>query len=135
VTYYVTQIHDPLSIWCGAQIGRTNRKFIVRADGARPHTAKVTLGFMEHKAMKRAPHLPYSLDLALSDFYLFGHVKQLLRGYEFADREAPLHAIADILRDIEKVIFENVFLSWMERLRQNGSAAGECVEQTKVLRK
>jgi hypothetical protein len=74
------------------------------ADNARPHTAKVTLDFMEHNAMKRAPHLHplYSPDLAPSDFYLSGHVKQLLRGHEFADREARLRAIGAILGRLRK---------------------------------
>jgi histone-lysine N-methyltransferase SETMAR len=94
-----------------------NRKLIVHADNARRHTAKVALDAMEGNAMKRAPHPPYSPDLAPSEFYLFGHVKQLLRGYEFADRETFLHAIEDISTGIEKVMLENVFLSWMERLR------------------
>jgi hypothetical protein len=52
--------------------------------------------------MKRAPHSPYSLDLSPSDFTLFGHVAELLRRHEFADREALLHAIEDFLRAIEK---------------------------------
>jgi hypothetical protein len=84
-SYYVTQILNPLSVWRGTQIGRTNRKLIVHAGNARPHTVKVTLDFMERNAMKRASHPPYSPDLAPPDFYVFGPVKQLLRGYEFAD--------------------------------------------------
>jgi hypothetical protein len=105
----------------------------VHADNARPPTAKVTLDFMERNAMKRSPHLPCSPDFVPSDFSLFGHVKQLLRGYEFADREALLHAIEDTLRVVDKVIMEDIFLSWMERLHQFGSAAGESVERTKFL--
>jgi hypothetical protein len=88
---------------------------------------------MERNAMIGAPHPSYSPDLASSDFYLFGHGKQILRGSEFADREALLHAIGNILGGIDKVILEDVFLSWMEKLRQRGSAAGEHVEQTKFL--
>jgi hypothetical protein len=95
-SYDVTHILDPLSVWRRTQIGRTNRKFIVHADNACPHTAKVTLDFLRRNAMKRAQHPPYSPDFAPSDFYLFGRVKQLLTGYEFADREALLHAIEDI---------------------------------------
>jgi hypothetical protein len=83
---------------------------------ARPHSAKVTVNFMKRNAMKRAPHLPYSPDLSPLDFYLFGHVKEFLREYEFADRKALLHAIKDILKGIEKVILKAVFDSWMERL-------------------
>jgi hypothetical protein len=81
----------------------------VHADDARPHIAKVMLDSMERNAMKRAPHPSYSLDLTSSDFYLFSHVKKLLRGYEFADREALLHAIEDILSDIEKRYWKTFF--------------------------
>jgi hypothetical protein len=83
--YYGTQILHPFSVWQGTQIGRTNRKLVVHADHERPHTAKVILDLMELNAMKTVPHPPYSPDLALSDFYLFGHAEQLLRRYEFAD--------------------------------------------------
>jgi hypothetical protein len=101
-SYDIIQILDPVSVWRGTQIGRTNRKFIVHAANARPHTAKVTWDFMERNAMKRPPHPPDSLNLALSDFYLLTHVEQLLSGYKFADREALLHAIKGILKGIEK---------------------------------
>jgi hypothetical protein len=77
--------------------------------------------------MIEAPHPSYSPDLVSSDFCLFGHVKQLLRGYEFADREALLYVIEHILRGIKGMILEDVFLGWMERLRQFGSTAGEYV--------
>jgi histone-lysine N-methyltransferase SETMAR len=74
----------------------------MHADEAPPHTAKVTLDLMECNAMKRARHPPYSPDLVPSDFPLFGHIKQFLRGYEFADREGLLHAIENILGGIKK---------------------------------
>jgi hypothetical protein len=83
---------------------------------------------MEHNVMKRALRPSYSPDFAALDFYLFDHVEQLLRGYEFADREALLYAIEDILRGIEKKTLEDVLISWMERLRQYGNAAEEHVE-------
>jgi histone-lysine N-methyltransferase SETMAR len=83
--YYVTQILDPLSKWRRTQVGRTNRQLIVHADNTRPHTAKMTSQFMEQNSMQRAPHPAYSPDLAPSDFYLFGYVKQFLSGCQFAD--------------------------------------------------
>jgi hypothetical protein len=62
--------------------------------------------FLEHNAMKRAPHLAYSPDLPPSDFNLFGYVKQLLAGQEFPDREALVGAINAILAGVEKVTLE-----------------------------
>jgi histone-lysine N-methyltransferase SETMAR len=95
-SYYVTHILDPLSKWRRTQVGRTNRKLIVYADNARPHTAKMTSQFMEQNSMQRAPHPAYSPHLAPSDFYLFGYAKQLLSGCQFADQDSLLQAVSDI---------------------------------------
>jgi histone-lysine N-methyltransferase SETMAR len=109
VNYYVTQILDLLSKWRRTQVGRTNRKLIVHADNARPHTAKMTSQFMGQNSMQRAPHPAYSPDMAPSDFYVFGDVKQLLSGCQFADQDSLLQAVSDILVGIKKVILERVF--------------------------
>jgi transposase len=78
----------------------------------------VTLEFLKQNGMKRAPHPPYSPDLAPLDFcllslisYLFGYVKQLLAGHEFPDREALLEAVGHILENVEKVTLVRVFLA------------------------
>jgi hypothetical protein len=57
---------------------------------------------MEQNAMKRAPHPPYSPNLAPSDFYLFGHVKHCLSGSAFADADSFLQAVSDILAVLKK---------------------------------
>jgi hypothetical protein len=57
---------------------------------------------MEENSMQRAPHPAYSPDLVPSDFYLFGYVKQLLSGCQFADQDSLLQAVSDILVGIEK---------------------------------
>jgi hypothetical protein len=132
-TYYVTQILDPLSKWRRTQVGRTNRKLIVHADNARPHTATMTSRFMEQNSMQREPYLAYSPDLAPSDFYLFGSVKQLLSGCQFADEDSVLQAVSDIFVGIEKVPLESVFHNWMERLCQCNATGGEHVEQRNLL--
>jgi hypothetical protein len=53
---------------------------IVHADSARPHTAKLSMAFVDANRMTRALHLPDSPDLARSAFFLFGDVKQQLSG-------------------------------------------------------
>jgi hypothetical protein len=64
---------------------------------------------MEQNSMRREPHPAYSPDLAPSDFYLFGYVKQLLSGCQFADQDSLLQAVSDILVGIEKVTLDSVF--------------------------
>jgi histone-lysine N-methyltransferase SETMAR len=127
-SHYVTQIFDSLSKWRKTQVGRTSRKLIVHADNARPHTAKMTSQFMEQNSMQRAPHPAYSPDLAPSDFYLFGYVKQLLSGCQFAGQDSLRQAVSDILAGIEKITLENFFHNWMETLYQCNATGGEYVE-------
>jgi hypothetical protein len=83
---------------------------------------------MQQNAMRRAPHPPYSPDLAPSDFYLFGYIKQLLLRCEFTDRDSLLQGFRDILGGIEKATLEGVFCNWMKRLHQSIAIDGEYVE-------
>jgi hypothetical protein len=83
---------------------------------------------MEQNSMQRASHPAYLPDLAPSDFYLFGYVKQLLSGCQFADQDSLLQAVSDILAGIEKATLENVFHNWMQRLCQCSATGGESVE-------
>jgi hypothetical protein len=109
-------------------MGKTDRKLIVHSDNARPHTPKKALDFLGQNGMERAPHPPYSPDLAPCDFYLFGYVKGLLAGSEFADRTELEQAVMAILDGIEKVTLGDVFLTWMARLRTCIETNGEYIE-------
>jgi hypothetical protein len=55
------------------------RKLVVHADNARAHTAQKCRTFCEENGLRLAPHPPYSPDLAPSDFFLFGYVKERLK--------------------------------------------------------
>jgi hypothetical protein len=46
--------------------------------------------------------VPYSPDLAPSDFYLFGYVKRCLAGLSFEDADQLLAAVEGVLEGIEK---------------------------------
>jgi hypothetical protein len=83
----------------------------------------VTLQWREQNVIKRVPHPPCFPDLAPSGFYLFCYIKQLLLGYEFADRDSLLRAVSGILKFIKKSTSAGIFGGWMERLRQ-GSVTG-----------
>jgi histone-lysine N-methyltransferase SETMAR len=66
--YYISEILSPLVQWRSEQAGATARKLIVHADNARPHTAKKLTEFFDSNGLQRAPHPPYSPDLAPCDF-------------------------------------------------------------------
>jgi hypothetical protein len=85
---------------------------------------------MEENGMARAPHLPYSQDLAPSDFYLFGYVKHWPRGQSFEMTDDFFSASEVILRGNEKPTVDSVFLKWMQRLRQCTPTNGDYFEET-----
>jgi hypothetical protein len=78
--------------------------------------------------MKQAPHLPYSPDLAPSDFFLFGYVKQKLMGYHAEILSELLVRIRIILAEIPRETLNALFLKWMERLQNCVQVDGEYIE-------
>jgi hypothetical protein len=108
-SYDITQILDHLSNWQKIQVGCTNRKLIMHADSARPHTTKMTSQFMDQNSMQRAPHPAHSPDLAPSVFRPFGYVKQLLSGSQFADHDCLLQAISEFWWVLRKEPWEASF--------------------------
>ena len=60
---------------------------ILLQDNARPYTAAGTLAKIEDLGWKLLTHPPYSLDLAPSDFHLFGPLKESMRGIHFQTNE------------------------------------------------
>jgi hypothetical protein len=72
---------------------------------------RITLTFREENDMTKTRHSPYSPDLTPFGFFLFGHVKQLLQGAEFPDRDSLFDAVVQILTRREKLTLNYVFLS------------------------
>jgi hypothetical protein len=55
------------------------RNLVIHADNARPHTAQKCRTCCAENGLRVATHPPYSPDLAPSDFFLFGYVKDRLQ--------------------------------------------------------
>jgi hypothetical protein len=80
---------------------------------------------MTQNAIVVAAHPPHSPDLAPSDFYLFGHVKGLLRGESFETGERLLSAVEDFFRSLEKSTLSRDFIEWMRTLEQYLESDGD----------
>jgi histone-lysine N-methyltransferase SETMAR len=126
--YYIAGILEPLSLWCSIETAGNERKFLVHADNAHPHTAKLLTQYFNENRMKSARHPPYSPDLAPSDFYRSGYAKRCFAGLSFEDTDQLLAAVEGVLEGIEKVTLQAVFLEWMDRLRKCIAANGEYTE-------
>jgi len=72
------------------------------------------------------PHPPYSPDLAPSDFWLFGYLKQQLDTY--SDSESLKKAVTNIIHDISRDEFRKTFNKWIERMQLCISNKGEYFE-------
>ena len=63
--------------------GLLSKGVCLQQHNAGPHTANATMMTLRHMKFEVLPHPPYSPDLALSDFHLFGPLKASLRGRKF----------------------------------------------------
>jgi hypothetical protein len=77
--------------------------------------------------MKQAPHLPYSPDLAPSNFFFFGYVKRKPMGYRTETPSELLVCIRVMLAEIPQAILNTVFLEWMKRPQKCVQVDGEYV--------
>ena len=123
--YFLQHILIPLecqkdNIWPN----RGRHRIWLHLDNCRVHNSKVTQTEIENFGFKRAPHPPYSPDLAPSDFYLFGYVKEKLKGHSFKDRESLFEAIRSIIEGISYANRVSVFDQWMYRCQWVSSNKG-----------
>jgi transposase len=101
------------------------RNLVIHADNASLHTAQKCRTFCAENGMRLATHPPYSPDLALSDFFLFGYVKDRLQGILFASREELVAGISEVLDEIRPETLPRVFEHWIERLEWISQNNGE----------
>ena len=65
---------------------------------------------------KRVEHPPFSPDLAPSDFFLFGALKEKLSGSCFSGTEDLISKIREIFENISKETLVSVYENWSRRL-------------------
>jgi hypothetical protein len=86
-------------------------------DNARPHNSKRSTECLRTTKIKQIPQPSYSPDIAPSDFFLFGHLKEKLTEYDFPDRERRKLAITHIFREIGQETLITGFGTWIKRLK------------------
>jgi hypothetical protein len=81
---------------------------ILHFDNATRHGTKCTIDSLKANRLTRAPHPVFSLDLAPSDFCLFGKLKMAMMSTGFADGE-PLQGMMEVLNGISREGLQDVF--------------------------
>jgi hypothetical protein len=96
----------------------TRRELIHHADNTRPHDAKSSLQLCAKLARRVAPHLPYSPDLAPSDYFLFGDIKDKLNGLSFPSALHLHRARKQTVQLIDRLILMATFDQWVARVER-----------------
>jgi histone-lysine N-methyltransferase SETMAR len=110
---------------CSHARRKSLKGFYVHLDNASPHNSYQSNECLLATKARRIPQPAYSPDLAPSDFFLFGFLKQKLRGVHLADREGLKSAITQIFAEIDKDMLVSVFLDWIERIHGVINNGGE----------
>jgi [histone H3]-lysine36 N-dimethyltransferase SETMAR len=107
----------------------TLQNVILHHDNARPHTAHATSDEIAAKGWTVLPHPPYSPDLAPSDFFLFGPLKDFLRGQRFNSDDEVKAAVRSWFRQCEPTFFSNGFIQWKNRWDKCVARRGDYIEK------
>jgi hypothetical protein len=98
-------------------------------DNARPHTARATAATITDLHSDTLPHLPYSPDLAPSDYHIFGPLKVAMGGKIFRSDEEVHQAVREWLRTRPQEFFYRGIRAFPVRWRKFVERQGDYVEK------
>lgn len=104
---------------------KTKHCLVLHFDNAKPHTSKKTLNKINELGWRKLDHPPYSPDISPNDFFLYGYIKSKLVEYSPSSREELISAIKEICSEIPPKVWENVYMSWLRRLKAVHECGGE----------
>jgi hypothetical protein len=85
-------------------------------DNSPTHKSKLTKRKLSQLPVHLAPHPPYSLDSAPSDFFLFEYLKEKMLDLEFDSPETLLEWMKNEFRKITPNTLEAIFEHWIIRV-------------------
>jgi hypothetical protein len=91
---------------------KTFKLSFVHLDNACPPNCKQPQESIQASKAKRLPHPVQSLDLAPSNFFLFGNLKEKLTGFHCPTRSELKSTISTIFAEIHRESLLAVFNSW-----------------------
>ena len=96
-------------------------------DNATCHKSKSTQNKIALSGIKTIPHPPYSPDLSPCDFWLFGRLKEFLKGNRFQTEKELFDKVQEFLNLIKKDEISKVYEEWIERLHKVIELQGEYI--------
>jgi histone-lysine N-methyltransferase SETMAR len=99
-------------------IRRERNTSLFHHDNARPHCSAQTQDAMTSLKFTAVPHLPYSPDLAPSDFWLFPKLKVTLKGQHFSSDAEVEAAVRKWISSQPETFFMGGMNKWIEGLKK-----------------
>jgi hypothetical protein len=110
VDYVLTPIEELYPMHMAAN---QKQKLVIDMDNSPIDKLKAAIQKIAPMRVKVAPDPPYSPDLALSDFFLFGYIKQMIGDQEFASPDDLFEAITEEFDRLSRSVFESMFDEWL----------------------
>lgn len=107
---------------------RQKQMMMLHYDNAPAHNAMITQNYLSQTSFKRVPHPPYSPDLALCDFGIFGTVKTQFIGKEFESENELFEELTKFFKGKTTEFYISLFQEWERRLHKCIELNGEYVE-------
>ncbi len=98
-------------------------------DNAPIHTSHLSTATTEDCGFQMVRHPPYSPDLAPSDFALFRHLKQHLKGQHFENATALKEKVEEIMNFLDPNFFKNAFVELLRRWKKCVDEKGSYIEK------
>jgi histone-lysine N-methyltransferase SETMAR len=109
--------------------GLLSKGVLLLHDNARLHTATATVQTVQRLGSELLPHPPYSPDLVSSDFYIFGPLKETVRGHRFGSHGGVQQAVQTWLREQPESFFFEGKKKLVERYQKCIIVQGVYVEK------
>ena len=103
-------------------------KVLLQHDNARPHAASTheVISSFDWTTISHSPYLP---ELTLSDFHLFGPLKESLRGWHFSSDEEVKTAVRKWLKTKSIKFYNKEICSLIKRWEKTVQKAGDYIEK------
>jgi len=110
-------VPDLKSNICSGARRRILKGYLIHLENAAAHNSRSSNECLEATNARRVPHPAYSPDLAPSDFFLFGFLKEKFRRIAHPDDEDLISRGQAIFNEIRESVLILVDMTWIKRFR------------------
>jgi len=127
--YFITLLQRLKPILNRSGVFEKDCIFPLHLDNAKVHRSQYTNERANELGFTMLPHPPYSPDLAPSDFFLFGYIKEKLKGVVCKSTKSLMKKINSIIHAIPLDMLSDVMNAWIRRLHTVAGGDGNYIHE------